>query len=812
MSEAEKNLEQQLALAWKQHVDQTSMSAMVTDTEIEFVLNLNDQEQGQIHFKITKGKPVKFAAYRTWADTIVPIERGLQYMVDLFRPGPNSCASRSVDLFFQTLSETMPASILQKLPYQKMLEKEQERLGTIKFDDIILRELGPVWRDTIEVCRDTAIVNINQANETLNFYAVEGEIGVVRRQAAKSFPILVEMMAKFGPIGRLIDEKKSFLDILAQIISVDNEPPVKTVRGVISKLSNVSVQFDRTHNHLTPTQFIRLLSSLPPDWLPRQSGPDADALVMLTDLALSILQQTQEPLSVLMQGAGGKWVDFATRVVKAQAETRPPEGATAESFAELNRLSETAPDLVKIFGLELGIAIFVKDLDDKNLVPEIVRTSIATWLLDSKLLRPDVERILPTVNLIEDMQRGFSDRVLGPLLMQSAGPAASGGIPDVYQQDIFAKAGQILMKGKPFPALLENMKKFRNDMATFMNANIPDDLTPDEIEAETEEQARAERQREMDRIMALRAEDDRLRRQEEFKKMLTSLTGGVINENDDQQRLRQFFGLDNPPKQVIWSPFIPILEAPNGIFIVPLITPEQLFDEGGDFGHGKHRDKNNVPCLNICVGVSKNYSDKCINGAQNIFSIRKKIYGQDGKASYQRLACLEVKLASKTSLQNVQFRGKNNGAVPDQAKIAADWLFASIKNGTVPFSPNPQAWMKHNDQFILIDKKQAKVDSYEAGGAAAANRRNPAEIAAERALERAAMIERIQAGVSDKAGYDWKDSRILRTVLRAWAPLLPKTHRGALPEQYKEIKEVKELIAKVFPSTQSRFQIRQAHR
>jgi hypothetical protein len=809
MSEHARKLEQEVAAAWKSHVASTTMSYSVSQADLHFSVDLNDNEYGAIHFDIKKGPPVRFSAFRQWGDTKVPINRGLQYIVDMLRPGKNSLAERSVELFFKRLSETIPSVILQKLPYQKMLESEQARLKSlVNFDQVILREMGSHWSETIEVCRLAAIMDVNQAGDALSFYAAEGDVGVIRRQAAKSFPILAETIAKFGPIKRMIDEKVSFIDTLAQIIVVDGEPSVKSVRTVISKLSGVSIQFDDNHHHLTATQFVRLLTTLPIDWLPRQSGPDADALAMLTDMALPIMQQTRDPLSVIMQGAGGKWADFALRTVKAQIETRPPEGANQENFPELLSLSTVVPEMAQKFGPDLAVILFLKDLDDRKLVPEIVRTSIVSWLLDGKLISATKSRLLPSISIVEDIANGFSNRILSPLLMQAAGSAAIGGIPNIHHQSISDRAGSIIFKNKAFPAIMEGIKKFKNDITAFMYNNVPDDFTPAEIEQHQKAEENIRRQRDMDAIMAARAEIIAAEQSKSFDQFLGSLITGQVGGGDEQSKLRIFFGVDTPPEQVIWRPFTPIVQAPNGIYIVPLITPAQLYDEGGDFGKGYHKDKNGVSCLNICVGMHSKYSDNCVKKAHNVFSLRQIVKDDHGRETYERLACLDTRLVGNRSLSNEEFRGKKNAAVSMPAKVASDWFFDQIKSGGIPFCSEPAAWQKHGDEFILIAKD--KATQYDVGGNAPGVRvhRNFAE---ERAREREAAIHSAQRVVSDRAGYEWRDARVLRSVLRSWSPLLPKAHRGLEIEQYKEVKEVKELIAQVFPATQSQFKIRQRH-
>jgi hypothetical protein len=93
--------------------------------------------------------------------------------------------------------------------------------------------------------------------------------------------------------------------------------------------------------------------------------------------------------------------------------------------------------------------------------------------------------------------------------------------------------------------------------------------------------------------------------------------------------------------------------------------------------------------LNHCVGRGSHYINECAAGKIHILSVQTK----DGKP----LATREVALTGnpKNPLEERQFHGQSDGAVPEVAKQAMDWFDEKLKNGNITFNqPTNGKWGK----------------------------------------------------------------------------------------------------------------------
>jgi len=192
-----------------------------------------------------------------------------------------------------------------------------------------------------------------------------------------------------------------------------------------------------------------------------------------------------------------------------------------------------------------------------------------------------------------------------------------------------------------------------------------------------------------------------------------------LSEEERQRVLLQEVPIDGWP-----SLFDPVM-APNGLWLVPLNTPEQLTWEGG-----KVPDPNGVMGLHHCVG---GYSTKCRNGNSHIVSIREV----DQRGAYHRISTVEFDRLSPTSdhLVKLQHYGYEDSTPVGKAKDAVDWLMESVALGQVKLNRN------------LIE-----------------------------AFDRS-VLESMD-GVQRFCGYDWRDGDTLARALAPWGPYVDSAYRN----------------------------------
>lgn len=117
-----------------------------------------------------------------------------------------------------------------------------------------------------------------------------------------------------------------------------------------------------------------------------------------------------------------------------------------------------------------------------------------------------------------------------------------------------------------------------------------------------------------------------------------------------------------------WAPLCNQVQAPNGVWIVPLTDPRELADEGRGYAGATTLNEDGSHGLSHCVG---GYSSSCRDHGHHILSFRTI---QDGRMT--RLSTLELRPVTEgdNKFDVAQHRGKHNGTPPEEAKRAWEWF------------------------------------------------------------------------------------------------------------------------------------------
>jgi len=174
-----------------------------------------------------------------------------------------------------------------------------------------------------------------------------------------------------------------------------------------------------------------------------------------------------------------------------------------------------------------------------------------------------------------------------------------------------------------------------------------------------------------------------------------------------------------------WPALTDPVQAPNGVWLVPLTSSRELVWEGSS-----EPDPNGVPGLDHCVA---SYATRCQNTDCHIVSLRE--IDEDG--SYRRLSTVEIgRLAvDSDELSVIQHRAKENYDPSSRATDALNWYLSAVKFGEV-------------------ELHREKIDAYK-----------HSESNWTDAVERS-------------CGFNWRDRDTLNAVVAPWGPFVDPSYRG----------------------------------
>jgi len=195
-----------------------------------------------------------------------------------------------------------------------------------------------------------------------------------------------------------------------------------------------------------------------------------------------------------------------------------------------------------------------------------------------------------------------------------------------------------------------------------------------------------------------------------------------------------------------WPALSATVQAPNGLWIVPLTNPAELADEGRS---GK--DANGVEGLHHCVGT---YDGKARSCDCHIVSVRRI----EGEGSYVRLSTVEFGPVRDGSdrLTVRQNMGRGNTTPPPEASDAVNWYVAAVAAGVIEIN---------REQIRAFLDKELLPDD----------------------------------GVERLCGYDWRDRDLLNAAVGPWGPFVVPAFRGMGLDAVMESPSVASVTALVPP-------------
>jgi len=208
----------------------------------------------------------------------------------------------------------------------------------------------------------------------------------------------------------------------------------------------------------------------------------------------------------------------------------------------------------------------------------------------------------------------------------------------------------------------------------------------------------------------------------------------------EEERISRIRGQISGEWPLLTSP----VQAPNGLWLVPLGSSKELAWEGLE-----GEDPNGVPGLQHCVGT---YDSKARKLDCHIVSVRT----MDDDGSYERLSTVEFAGVKSDSnrLKILQHQGRGNSNPESRAHDAVSWYMASCAHGLIKIN--------HEQMSVFLDNIPVPDD-----------------------------------GVERVCGYDWRDRSILNTAAGPWAPFVVPGFRRPLDAlmEMEEIRSITDLIS-----------------
>lgn len=194
-----------------------------------------------------------------------------------------------------------------------------------------------------------------------------------------------------------------------------------------------------------------------------------------------------------------------------------------------------------------------------------------------------------------------------------------------------------------------------------------------------------------------------------------------------------------------WPALTRAVQAPNGLWLVPLTNPAELKDEGSE-----SKDANGVSGLHHCVGGYDSKAKKC---DCHIVSVRRL----DERGRYTRVTTVEFAALSPehdklTVRQNL---GLRNGKAPPESVDAVNWYIASVASGTINLN---------REQIAAFLNEEIVPDD----------------------------------GVERICGYDWRGRDILNAAVGPWGPFVAQGFRKPL-DTLLAMDEITGIAGMIFP-------------
>lgn len=641
--------------------------------------------------------------------------------------GGEDFAALSIRRFLEDLPDVRLAAIV---PAPALLAAEQQRFA------------GAGLAAYFEQVNKEALVTLRYAEDVqpndYAFYAAPGEQGHVRRQAGTVYPLMATLFPRRFSLVNAIDRMAPLADAVEAAFTPLPEKGQEAATPVISKAA-----FNRLRGvtfparGLTPEFISRVVTALPPDWFPKKAADlrreDWDAFTDLAGPAATILGPlTGTPLPVLFENCGGKWEAFRDRVVRGFTDSRTPHGVpdnvveTMKAEIPWQEIRALPRDKIPAAAAE-AVDRMATPLEGHNEDGTTWRTTpdmIADWIVRLEAPANSRHAIQTAFQEAEGIAAAFSHKVLMPLAMNTIGHRT----PHVayrHFEEGKALAGRILFGGKSAVAIAEAVREFRPLATAIMAAGQPGD-----------------HDQKMKEMQATAAMNDAIR----------SL--GIDP--------------DAPPGPNDWPPLTAMVQAPNGLWCVPLTSDELVKQEGmgPTYGHAPRENPDGSLGLNFCLGgdtIRPSFVNACRTQGRHLISFRKAADPSAGRPIFERVATIylhEVKVGMP-KFNHGYFNSVNDTQPTDEARRAFEWYQRAVLTAEIP--------MNH-------------------------------ELIAANMLGAAQRMDQLEV----VCGYDWRNQDTIKAAMRPWGKFVPKKVRNLGFEGFAVSPEMKALIEKIEPGTHRR--------
>lgn len=638
-----------------------------------------------------------------------------------------------LDLSLRRFTQTMDDKrISARLPMDKLRASEEKR-----FDLNGIAEVKTFINEETVTCL-RAVEDLTWGD--YNFYNETEQKGLMRKQAAQMYPLLAGIMARRFTLKMAIDQMKPLVEAIEKsftppLTKENPEPKPLLTKAALSRLRGIGF----STSGVAPEKLGQAISQLPPDWFPKKTEDwkpeDWKAFCDLTATVGTWMKDvTGTPLSMLYEGCAGKWGDLRDRIVRSFADTRPPGGADEDGvklmtdlipWKELEKLPRE-----KIPAAAVECAERIKD----QLPNGVTQDGVEDWIIRLNAPARDREIISNACLEVAQMSDTFANKVLIPL---AANELYRLGTQDIYAgydsiQTASETSAKVLFSGKSAVKIFELVRTYTGLALAVQSGGTIDP-----------------QQAEKDKALMENAELEKKRREI-----------ALIEKEKEAIKGAMMVGIDptSPIPDDGWAPMTPILQAPNGLYIVPLTDPKMLTEEGQGWNGGDRNNPDGSEGNCLCVGTFNGYAHGCRNEGKQIISIRQPT--PEGARPYVRLStcCLYQLKPEDNELRIQEHRGVRNGNVPEEAQIAFNWYKSEIEHGRITL----------NRDGIMRRVNAAR--------------------------------KQISDQIANSCGYEWRERNRIEWAMAPWGSLVDKKWRRMRLEEFSSQPEIIAVGASFDPS------------
>lgn len=625
------------------------------------------------------------------------------------RPG---LARRSIENFALKVAKEIDIEMAENLPFEKLIEQEK-----IRVDAFRNKLLKGIDQDIL-----MSLLNINQGHDSsiYNWFTDQTSEKIeYRRQAIKLFPLFAKEIVQIKMIRDAVDNGESLVSALQATVASGIS------KATLNRLREIAVDT----GILSLRMFLEMANNMPPEWIPQNNQNEIQIMANMLTNATYLIAECEFKENIIFRDVKGRWKEFRDRVSREIIVQRAPENANQE---HMERLTEIAKHLEKIkskVSIEFikGLAEIWGEKIEAETNGALNKTHVSGWLSSTAAPEGCTDTIIrETTTEVIGMIRELVDQVVIPAGIKDIPATMSINIKPDQSHQIFLRTAKSVLGDKGFVGIIETLNTYRGNVVINRASVLNSDL---EIKIE--------------------------------------LMNELLNLNDHHY----IFGLNMGKSKMEWEPLTDIVQAPNGLWVVPLTNDRHLYYEGS---HG--RDPYGSLGLSHCCSWMNSYnSNNCFKNGHHILSVRKLIKGR-----YFRIGTVEYNKLSPDNykLSRIQFKYFGNGEPPEDGVAALRWYERAIEEGEVEV--NKKIFENNRLQNTLNVINGENLD------------------------------DSVRSNFIRVAQYNWKEKDNFVKMYEAWSPIMPKSWRKAGPDGFVQIDDIKTVKKFAAPATVSIERMRNA--